>query len=76
MSGQMASAGRCQLPTERSVVLLTILLIVLVLFLLLGGGFGYGRRGRRGVYSHRAFAQSYNPFLEGICTGARLLLGS
>ncbi len=29
--------------------MLTILLIVLVLLFLLGGGFGYSRRGRRGV---------------------------
>jgi flagellar basal body-associated protein FliL len=36
-------------PEGRSTAMLTILLIVLVLLLLLGGGFGYSRRGRRGV---------------------------
>jgi flagellar basal body-associated protein FliL len=35
-------------PKGRSTAMLTILLIVLVLLLLLGG-FGYSRRGRRGV---------------------------
>jgi hypothetical protein len=29
--------------------MLTILLIILVILLLAGGGFGYSRRGRRGV---------------------------
>jgi hypothetical protein len=28
---------------------LTILLIIIILLLLFGGGFGYSRRGRRGV---------------------------
>jgi hypothetical protein len=35
-------------PKGRSTAMLTTLLIVLVLLLLLGG-FGYSRRGRRGV---------------------------
>jgi hypothetical protein len=36
------------LPKGRTALMLTILLIVIVL-LLLFGGFGYSRRGRRGV---------------------------
>jgi hypothetical protein len=28
---------------------LTILLVIIILLLLFGGGFGYSRRGRRGV---------------------------
>jgi hypothetical protein len=45
------SPGTHQQPTGKAGprLLLTILLIVLVLLLLLGGGFGYSRRGRRGV---------------------------
>jgi hypothetical protein len=45
----MRAPGSAGLPTRKALNVLTILLVIIILLLLFGGGFGYSRRGRRGV---------------------------